>query len=157
MISFDIGEARFNYRVVGIALEGDRVLLHRAEMDDFWSLPGGRGEMLEPSEETLKREMREELSIDIRVDRLVWVVENFFEYDDKPYHELAFYFLMTLPPDCRIREKTEPFAGYDGDVKLIFKWYQLDKLKNILLYPSFLREGLSSIPESIKHIVHIDP
>ena len=156
MISFDVGEARFNYRVVGIALDGKRVLLHRAEMDDFWSLPGGRGEMLEPSEETLKREMWEELSVEIRVDRLVWVAENFFEYDDRPYHELAFYFLMTLPPDCHIRKKTEPFAEYDGDVKLIFKWYQLDELEDVLLYPSFLQKGLSSIPESIKHIVHID-
>lgn len=157
MISFDIGGARFNYRVVGIALDGNRVLLHRAEMDDFWSLPGGRGEMLEPSEETLKREMREELEVEIRVDRLVWVVENFFEYDDKPYHELAFYFLMTFPPDCHLRKKSEPFTSYDGDVKLIFKWYQLDELENIVLYPSFLREGLRSIPDSIEHIVHIDP
>jgi ADP-ribose pyrophosphatase YjhB (NUDIX family) len=82
MISFDIGGARFNYRVVGIALDGNRVLLHRAEMDDFWSLPGGRGEILEPSEETLKREMMEELSIEIRVDRSVWVVENFFKYKE---------------------------------------------------------------------------
>ena len=157
MISFDIEGARFNYRVVGIALDGNRVLLHRADMDDFWSLPGGRGEMLEPSEETLKREMREELEVEIRVERLVWVVENFFEYDDKPYHELAFYFLMTLPRDWHLLKKTEPFTGYDGDVKLTFKWYQLDELENVVLYPSFLKKGLRSIPDSIEHIVHIDP
>ena len=138
-------------------MDGNRVLLHRAEMDDFWSLPGGRGEMLEPSEETLKREMREELEVEISVDRLVWVVENFFEYDDKPYHELAFYFLMTFTPDCHLRKKSEPFTGYDEGIELIFKWHQLDELDNIVLYPSFLREGLRSIPDSIEHIVHIDP
>ena len=157
MISFDVGGARFNYRIVGIALDGNRVLLHRADMDNFWSLPGGRGEMLEPSEETLKREMREELEVEIRIERLVWVVENFFEYDDKPYHELAFYFLMTFPPDCHLRKKSEPFTSYDGDVKLTFKWYQLGELEDVVLYPSFLRKGLSSIPESTEHIVHIDP
>ena len=113
--------------------------------------------MLEPAEETLKREMQEELEVEIRVDRLVWVVENFFEYDDKPYHELAFYFLMTLPPDCQILRKTKPFTGYDGNIKLIFKWYQLDELENIVLYPSFLKKGLGSIPKAIEHIVHVDP
>ena len=49
MITFEEGEVGFNYRVVGIAVNGNQVLLHRAENDDFWSLPGGRVELLEPS------------------------------------------------------------------------------------------------------------
>ena len=38
-----------------------RILLHRADYEDFWSLPGGRVEMLEDSREALRREMLEEL------------------------------------------------------------------------------------------------
>lgn len=83
MIAFEEGEVRFHYRVVGIALNGNRVLLHRAENDDFWTLPGGRVELLEPAHDVLKREMREELEIEIHVERLVWVVENFFQYAGK--------------------------------------------------------------------------
>jgi len=48
MITFERGDVRFNYRVVGIAFDADRVLLHRAERDDFWALPGGRGESKRP-------------------------------------------------------------------------------------------------------------
>ena len=154
MINFEVGDCRFNYRVVGIALNGDRVLLHRAEMDDFWSLPGGRVELLEPGAEALKREMREELGVEIQIERLVWVVENFFEFDNKSYHELAFYFLMTLPQGfCK---RGETFPANDGQIKLIFKWYGLKELKDIPLYPAFLRKGLNSIPETIQHIVHTD-
>ena len=156
MITFEIGGAQFNYRAVGIALNGDRALLHRAEMDDFWSLPGGRIELLEPAKDALKREMLEELDIEIRVERLVWVVENFFEYDSKPYHEIAFYFLMTFPHDSHLYERDEPFVAYDNGIKLIFKWYRLDELKTLELYPAFLKDGLRSIPESIEHIVHVD-
>jgi len=155
MITFDEGKARFNYRVVGIALDGDRVLLHRMEMDDFWSLPGGRVGMLEPAENALKREMREELGIEIHIERLVWVVEDFFEYDDKPYHELAFYFLMALPHDSHLY-KDEEFLGNDEGVNLFFKWYQLNELEKIRLYPTFLRKGLNSLPKTIEHIVHTD-
>jgi len=47
MITFEEGEKRFTYRVAGIALDVDRVLLLRTEKDDFWFLPGGRVELLE--------------------------------------------------------------------------------------------------------------
>ncbi len=52
MITFEIGGTQFNYRTVGIVMDGERALLHRAEVDDFWSLPGGRVEMLEKMPKT---------------------------------------------------------------------------------------------------------
>lgn len=79
MIAFNRGPARFNYRIVGIALHNNQVLLHKAEGGSFWSLPGGRAELLEPATETLKREMREELDLDVQVERLVWIVEDFYQ------------------------------------------------------------------------------
>ncbi len=156
MITFERGDIRFNYRVVGIAFDADRVLLHRAERDTFWALPGGRGELLEPARETLVREMREELGVDVRVERLVWAVENFFEYDEHRYHELAFYFLMALTPDCYVLKKTEPFVVDDQGVRFIFQWYRLDELAELELYPTFLKQGLLSLPQTTQHIVHRD-
>jgi ADP-ribose pyrophosphatase YjhB (NUDIX family) len=81
MITFDQGKARFNHRVAGIVLNGDRVLIHRAEIDDFWSLPGGRVSILESTADALEREMQEELDVEVDIKRLVWVVENFFDLD----------------------------------------------------------------------------
>lgn len=156
MITFERGDIRFNYRVVGIALDGERVLLHRWETDDFWALPGGRGELLEPATETLTREMREELGVEVRVERLVWVVENFFEYDEHHYHEIAFYFLMKFPPDCDVLRKTEPFTSEDNGVTITFRWFRLDELGDLELYPTFLKEGLLSLPPTTQHIVHTD-
>ena len=47
VINFTEDGKRFNYRVVGVALHNGRVLLHKNETEHFWSLPGGRGELLE--------------------------------------------------------------------------------------------------------------
>jgi ADP-ribose pyrophosphatase YjhB (NUDIX family) len=156
MITFEEGEKRFTYRVAGIALDVDRVLLLRTEKDDFWFLPGGRVELLEPSRDALIREMQEELEVDVHVERLVWVVENFFEYRGKSYHELALYFLMSFPPDSHLYERSEAFLGNEEGLKLIFKWHPLDELAEMRLYPAFLQERLHSIPQITEHIVHTD-
>ncbi len=156
MITFEAEQGRFNYRVVGIALHGDRVLLHQAEGEDFWTLPGGRGEFLEPSTDTLRREMREELHVESQVERLVWFVENFFEYNGRRWHELALYFLMTFPEDYPLYGADEPFEGHEEGVKLIFQWFRLDELQGLPLYPSFLKTALASLPAGTEHVVHSD-
>lgn len=77
MIMLDDGSIRFVFRIVGVLLYDNHVLLHRAEQDDFWSLPGGRAELLEPSRETLKREMQEELGVDVTVENNLTLYPEF--------------------------------------------------------------------------------
>lgn len=156
MITLDTGALRFNYRIVGVAVHGGRVLLHRAEREDFWSLPGGRAELREPAEETLRREMREELGVTIGVERLLWVVENFFQYDRRDYHELALYFLMTFPPAPPLYRAAAPFAGGEAGLPLIFRWVPLADLDRTVLYPPFLKLALRDLPPAPTHVVHTD-
>lgn len=156
MIAFDRDEMRFNYRVVGIALQRGCVLIHRTYNEAFWSLPGGRVEFLEPSQEALKREMQEEIGVDVRVDRLVWVVENFFQYSGWHYHELSLYFLMLFPSKPHFNPDIETFAGNDKEQSLIFRWQKLDRLDEIELYPAFLKRSLQLIPKDTQHIVYVE-
>lgn len=155
MITFDEGPVRFSNRVVGIALDRGRVLLHRTDDMNYWALPGGRAELMEPSPETLRREMREELDVDVRVDRLLWIAENFFTDGPRQYHEVGFYFLMHLPPDSPLRDQTR-FYGHEGHIPIFFEWQPIDSVENLMLYPTFLRTGLKDLPTSTVHIVHID-
>lgn len=78
----------FMCRVAGVAVHDDRVLLHRSGHDDFWALLGGRLEVGETSVAGLRREMREELDVDVTVGRLLWVIENFFDHHP-----------LDMPPD----------------------------------------------------------
>lgn len=157
MIRFDHGHRRFNYRVVGVAIHDDSVLLHRADHESFWTLPGGRAELGETAEQTITREMLEELDTDVHVDRLLWVVENFFEYDGVSYHELALYFLMHFHPGSAPLH-SEAFDGAEGDVTLRFRWFPLrrEALVALPLLPAFLPEGLTELPRAAAHIVYRD-
>ena len=154
MICFEQGNHRFNYRIVGVAIHNDSVLLHRADHEAFWTLPGGRGELGETAEETLKREMLEELETDVDVDRLLWVVENFFEYEGVRYHELALYFLIRFRPGSA-RLHSEAFDGAEGRVPLRFRWFPVrhEALVALPLMPPFLPGALINLPRSPVHVV----
>jgi ADP-ribose pyrophosphatase YjhB (NUDIX family) len=156
LIRFDDGARRFQCRVAGIAVDGGRVLLHHAAFEDFWTVPGGRAEVGEPLAEGVRREMQEELEAEVTVERLLWVVENFFPYDGKAYHELGFYFLMTFPPGSPILAATAPFVRDADDTQLIFQWHPVAALAELRLFPAFLRRALRTLPASVAHVVEHD-
>ncbi len=157
MIRFDAGLDCFNYRIAGVAMHEGAVLLHQAAGDDFWTFPGGRAELGEPAEQTLKREMREEIDTEIEIVRLLWFVENFYTYAEKRYHEIALYFLMRLPAACPYL--TQPtFQAEDAGTQLTFRWFaaQPDVLAALPLLPSFIPTALQELPASVQHITHYD-
>jgi hypothetical protein len=113
--------------------------------------------MGEAAEHTIGREVREELSTDVEVLRLLWFVENFFDYDGLSYHEIGLYFLIRFPRDSRPLALSA-FESTDGNTTLQFRWFPLhqETLANLPLLPSFLASGLTKLPTSVTHIVHRD-
>lgn len=58
----------------------------------YLRLLGGHVEFGERSDETLKREMMEELGAEIETVALMEVIENIFQYEGKPCHEINFIY-----------------------------------------------------------------
>lgn len=150
-VVFKTEKAVFNYRVAGIWIENGHVLLHRAVNESNWSLPGGRVGIAEDSKSSLKREFREELGNDVRVDRMVLVIENFFEHGGKDFHEIGFYYLITAEENPSSFRK-DTFHGIEGE-RLIFKWTSIKNLNEVELYPECLRTALKNLPQHIQHFV----
>jgi ADP-ribose pyrophosphatase YjhB (NUDIX family) len=154
-IAFGKGNVRFYFRVAGVMLHGDEVLLHRADYEDFWSLPGGRVEMLERADEAIVRELQEELEVEARIERLLWVAENFFDFEGTKYHELGLYYLMVLPLDWALFG-AEPFWRQEpSGIKILFCWFDLAELDGLRVNPAFLGRGLRSLPERVEHVVQV--
>ena len=147
----------FQMRIAGLGFRDGHVLVHRAVHETFWTFPGGRAEVGETSEETLKREMVEELGAEVKVGRLLWAVENFFRYEERDWHELGFYYLMELP---------ESFPFHSTDIvhrivdthELEFKWVKAtrDSLKALDIPPYFIAGEIEDLPMSPKHVVWRD-
>ena len=151
MIAFDHPQARFNFRVAGVAYARRRVLLQRVLGIGFWFLPGGRVEILESAQDALRRELREELGVEASVGRLLWVAETFFEMAGRQYHELGLYFQIELPGSVY---RTDEFEAFEPNVELRVRWFPLDALPEIR--PAFLRQALPQPPVSTEHIVFHD-
>lgn len=168
MISFDAGPWRFHLRAAAIIRDDDeRVLLHRVGDDPFWALPGGRVEIGETAEAAVRREMREELGSEVRVERLEAVVENLFSYRGRPQHGVELHFALRLPEDSPLLgmplfERFETGGGLNGEpastLRLEFRWFRTSELAALDLRPSFLSARLAGPhgPPLIEHIVHDD-
>jgi 8-oxo-dGTP pyrophosphatase MutT (NUDIX family) len=156
VITFDLPAARFSYRVAGIFQQAQHALLCTIAGLDFWFMPGGRCEAGERSADTVMREMREELGLDARVERLVWVVENFFTHAGMSYHEIGLYYLMSVPLDSPFLDIAKTFYGDEHGQRLTCRWFPLGELERMPIYPVFLRTALQHIPATIQHIVSVD-
>jgi ADP-ribose pyrophosphatase YjhB (NUDIX family) len=156
MITLSLPGAQFGLRTAAVALHEGYVLLHRSEIDDFWSLAGGRCELLETAEDAIRREMCEELGVEAQVVRLLWVLENFFEHNGIAHHELGLYFLIDLGPDFAHYAPEISFEGTEDNLRLFFRWFPIDSLQKIRLYPTFLRDALRCLPEHTAYAIHRD-
>jgi 8-oxo-dGTP pyrophosphatase MutT (NUDIX family) len=123
-------------RACAIIRQADRLLLNRFGGDSFWALPGGAIESGEFSTEALVREMREELAVTVAIGRLIWVVENLFEYRGAFYTEFGFYYeadWSQVPPGI----SDEEFAGEESDQ--FFRWVRNDEIAALDFRPAVLR------------------
>jgi 8-oxo-dGTP pyrophosphatase MutT (NUDIX family) len=156
MISIDIASHRFQLRAAAIVRRGEEVLLHRAERDPFWALPGGRVEAGEAAPQAVVRELREELGVEASCGELLIVVENFFDYDGRAYHELGLCFETRLAPGSGLLEARGPVLGREGDATLIFEWFDRARLRAADVRPAFLAGALADPAPGLRHVVHRD-
>ncbi|MFW9847737.1 MAG: NUDIX hydrolase [Candidatus Thorarchaeota archaeon] len=160
-------DGTFGMRAVAVMLRNGCVLLSRLEYEDLWVLPGGRVFIGETAQDAVKREIKDEAGFEIGVERLLWVIENFFTYKgieesldirhDARVHDIGFYFLVT-PEESAGQWQEEEFQGADfperPDVKIIFKWFVREELEDLNLVPPILKDLLKEIPDRTKHLVN---
>jgi ADP-ribose pyrophosphatase YjhB (NUDIX family) len=108
-----------------------------AKGQHFFRPPGGAIEFGERAVDALRREFREELSAELIDPKLVIVLENVFDYEAQPHHELVFVFEARFK-DSELYERSE-FAIQELNVRTTASWKSLDELGNGgTLYPDGL-------------------
>lgn len=100
---------------------------------DWWEFPGGKMEVGETPEEALKREIREELSAEISVDKFLCTVE----YDYPKFHLTMHYYLCSLQTDSMHLNEHEAARWLTNDELDSVKWLPADmevvgKLKDLM-------------------------
>lgn len=150
-ISISTEKFKFKFRVSGILLVDNRILTVKINNNDFYCFPGGHVELMEDTKDAIIREFREETNIDVKIERLLYITENFFKGNLGNFHELGFYYLLkpinnVIAQDFELVEKDK-----DENVNLKFEWKKLGELNNFK--PEFIKNELDFNNKSIKHLI----
>ena len=140
-LSLDIENYKLNIRAGGVIIHSNKVLTHKDVNKDHYCLPGGRIEIGESSEQTIKREIQEELGKRIEIQDYIATIENFFEMENKNYHELYFLYKIEFidEKDKRIDHTMHNVEGKDY---LKYEWLDLDKIDQYNILPACLKDIL---------------
>ena len=149
-ITYETEAGRFNYRVCAVLLDRGRILAMHDERSPYFYLPGGRVRMGERAEDAVLREVREELGIEARIERPLWLSQSFFNEDvvRVDYHELCLYFLVDASA-TDLLTRGDRFRGPELRHVHDFEWLPFERLKDEYFYPLFLKTEIFHLPEQL--------
>ena len=140
-LSIDIEDYKLNIRTGGLIIHNNKILAHKNINKDHYCIPGGRIELGENSETTIKREIQEELGKDIDMLKYSSTIENFFYMNEKKYHEL--YFLYRVEFKNEEDKKIEyTMHNMEGKDYLQYEWLDIDKIDEYNILPECLKDML---------------
>lgn len=140
-LSIDIEDYKLNIRAGGLIIHNNKILAHKNINKDHYCIPGGRIELGENSETTIKREIQEELGKDIDILKYSSTIENFFYMNEKKYHELYFLYRVEFKneEDKNIEYTMHNMEGKDY---LQYEWLDIDKVDEYNILPECLKDML---------------
>ena len=110
--------------------------------ETFYRLLGGGIDFGEHSLVALKREIKEELDVELVDYRLVFVLENIFEYNGDNGHEVDFVYEAKFKDESNYER--EKFLILDKDDEGYAVWVELTEENIKKIYPSGLGNCLKS-------------
>ena len=138
-ITIDVEDYKLNVRGSVLIEHNGKILAHRNINSNHYALVGGRVEIGEDSETTVKREIMEELGKKIEVTGYVATIENFFEMKGSKYHEIMFVHKIefTNEDDKKIEYTMKNIEGKDY---LQYEWIEINKIDEYPLLPRAVKD-----------------
>lgn len=127
-------ESNPRVRVAAVVVKGDSILLVRHEKGSasYWLLPGGGVDFGEPLTEALRREVREETCLDVRVGDLVLASDSIAPDGSRHVVNL-----------CFTGEVIGGELGLGSDERVVeVQYVPIDEIQDITLHPD-LRDELT--------------
>jgi ADP-ribose pyrophosphatase YjhB (NUDIX family) len=115
-------------KAVCVCRRGGEILVGEAydavKGETFYGPPGGGVEFGERAADAVRRELREELGVELDDVVLLGVMENLFTYEGRPGHEITFVF------EARLRDPAlyacDEIVGIEGKHPCVVRWLPLD-------------------------------
>ena len=113
---------------LGLLLHRDHVLLaevYDAKKDErFYRLIGGGVDFGERAADAVVREHLEEFGLRVEVRAPLGVVENLFEYEGRPGHEIVFEYVLKFAPGSEVVD-LESLRSVEAETPQVGRWVPL--------------------------------
>lgn len=142
-----VNQETFGVRATALIVRDGKILL--TERDGLYYTIGGAIEVGESTCDAVKREVFEELGIEVVVKDLAFIVENFFAEGNRNWHNIEFHYLvepLTEPPSQMMEDQMEQ-ACY---------WVDIKELADYAIVPTFLKKELPRWEGQLVHIAYGD-
>ena len=140
-ITINVENYKLNARAACIIKHNNKILVHKNTNEDHYALLGGRIEIGESSEETIKREVLEELRKEIDITGYIATIENFFEMKGSKYHEYMFIYKAEFKEE-KDKLIEETLRNMEGKDYLKYEWLDLEHIEDYPLLPKVVDEIL---------------
>lgn len=134
-------------KAVAVIRSGNKVFLGFSNSEkkekDFYTPLGGGIEPREKSSDTVIREFDEETGLKIKDPRFLGIIENIFEWEGRPDHEIVLVYEADFADKSAYKE--ESVVRYDDfNRKKIARWMPIESflIKENVLYPNGLLDLL---------------
>ena len=153
-LTIDIKDYKLNIRAACIIKHNNKVLLHKSDNRNHYCLIGGRVELGENSENTIRREIKEELGKEIDITGYVSTIENFFEFECSKYHEYMFVYEAEFK-DEKDKLIEDTLCNIEGKDYLKYYWIDLKDIDNVDIKPKVIKDILKEEKYPV-HKINID-
>ena len=153
-LTIDIEDYKLNIRAACIIKHNNKVLLHKTDSRNHYCLIGGRVEIGENSENTIRREIKEELGKEIDITEYVSTIENFFKFEGSKYHEYMFVYDAEFK-DEKDKLIEDTLFNIEGKDYLKYYWIDLKDIDNVDIKPKVIKDILKEGKYPV-HKINID-
>ena len=151
-IQFSDGNIRFNCRVNGICIKENKIFLSKLKTDKYWTFVGGKVEFNEATDNAILREYKEEVGVNLQIDKFIALIENFFDLQGDSWHQYIFFY--QLKDDNNVLEFFEGEREVEDNKNAIYKWFDLAEISDVPIKPDCSREILKNITSKIQHYIN---
>lgn len=132
---------QFHYRTSAIIYNKDKtkILFFKSSNRDFYMLPGGKVNELESSEDALKREVQEETGLEINIIDFKCFSECVVTDKEMTYQQVEAIYEASYNDEIN----NDEFNGLEGNW-ILFKWFNINNLDNILIEPKGIKDILKN-------------
>ena len=154
-IRIDNDQGHFKLRVAGILQQNGKILANIINQNDFYCFAGGHVELGETLDHAIKREMEEELGFEVKIERPIFIVENFYTKNNEKWHEICCYYLLS---SAFAPKEDWELVELDKGVqkRQQFKWLTPNDIAKVDFKPALVKSLLLELDKPFRVITHKD-